>query len=148
MNPPNNELPAGSRGSFRESALKSIVEKYWVAYYIVYVGSVVFLLWRHWEALRWDNESYILLLAAIFGMSAGIASVTAIIVEVTGKMVLLIPDAIRKIKQEGRQEGRQEGQQEAHRQWLTWNERRLTAERDGHPFTEPPPIALPSKSGK
>ena len=144
MNPPNNELPAGSRGSLRERALKSIVEKYWVAYYIVYVGSVAFLLGRHWEALRWDNESYILLLAAIFGMSAGIASVTAIIVEVTGKMVLLIPDAIRKIKQEGRQEG----QQEAHRQWLAWNERRLTAERDGQPFTEPPPIALLNKSGK
>ncbi len=34
---------------------------------------------------------------------------------------------------------RQEGRQETQRAWETWNERRLAAERDGRPFTEPPP---------
>ena len=34
---------------------------------------------------------------------------------------------------------RQEGRQETQRAWEAWNERRLAAERDGRPFTEPPP---------
>ena len=62
--------------------------------------------------LRWDDESYVYLMAAMFGMSVGIALMAAIIVEVTGRMVLLIPDAVRKIKEQGRRQGRQEERQE------------------------------------
>ena len=118
--------------------------KYWVSYYIVYIVSVVFLLWRHWEAIRWDDESYIYLLAAIFGLSVGIALMVAILVEVTGRMVLLIPDAVRKIKQAGREEGREEER----REWLAWYERQQAAFRDGRPFTEPPPNGSQGNSGK
>ena len=64
---------------------------------------------------------------------------TAILVEVTGRMVLLIPEAVRKIKATGRQEGIQEGRQETHQEWLAWYERQQAALRDGRPFTEPPP---------
>ncbi len=42
------------------------------------------------------------LLAAVFGASAGVALSIAIFMEVTVRMVLLIPDAIRKIKREER----------------------------------------------
>ena len=38
-----------------------------------------------------------------------------------------------------RQEGREEGLEEAHVEWTAWNERRMAAEREGRPFTEPPP---------
>ena len=88
-------------------ALK-VVEKYWVSYYLVYAASAAFLLWRHWKSLRWDDESYVYLTAAIFGMSVGIALMAAIVVEVAGRMLLLIPDAIRKIKEQGRKEARKE----------------------------------------
>ena len=64
----------------------------------------------------------------------------AILVEVTGRMVLLIPDAIEKIKQKGREEER--------REWLAWYERQQAAFRDGLPFTEPPPDGHQSKPGK
>ena len=38
-----------------------------------------------------------------------------------------------------RAEGRQEGREDANQAWAAWNQRRLAAERDGQPFTEPPP---------
>ena len=41
--------------------------------------------------------------------------------------------------EEGREQGRGEGREEANRAWETWNERREAANRDGRPFTEPPP---------
>ncbi len=43
------------------------------------------------------------------------------------------------VRQEGREQGREEGREEANRAWETWNERREAADRDGRPFTEPPP---------
>ena len=41
--------------------------------------------------------------------------------------------------QEGLQEGREEGREETMTEWVTWNGRRLEAERRGEPFDEPPP---------
>ena len=41
-------------------------------------------------------------LVAIFALAAGVALLAAILMEVIGRMVLLIPDAIRKIKAEER----------------------------------------------
>ncbi len=43
------------------------------------------------------------------------------------------------------QEGRREGQQENQKEWEDWNERRLQAERENRPFTEPPPQPKGSK---
>jgi hypothetical protein len=127
-------------------------EKYWVSYYIVYLVSAVFLLWRHREAIRWDDESYLYLLAAIFGLSVGTALMVAILVEVTGRMVLLIPEAIKKIMEKGREEGRreglQEGQRELQQQWLAWYERQQAATREGRPFTEPPPGVPQRQNGE
>lgn len=37
------------------------------------------------------------------------------------------------------EEAREEGRQERDRLWEAWNERREAAEREGRPFTEPPP---------
>ena len=114
--------------------------KYWVAYYLVFLVSVIFLTWRHWDALRWDDVSYVFLLAAIFGTSAGLAATVAMFVEVIGTVVLLIPARVKKLRDEGRQEER--------RQWRAWNERRVAAEREGKPFDEPPPGDSESKNGK
>ena len=92
--------------------LKRLIEKYWVVYYIVYVVGVVVIVFMQWGKLQADVDP-IFRLAAIFGVSAGIASFLAIVSEVFGRMVLLIPEAVRKLKQAGREEGREEERAEA-----------------------------------
>ena len=42
-------------------------------------------------------------------------------------------------REEGRAEGREEGIAETNAAWRAWNDRRLAAEANGEPFTEPPP---------
>ena len=46
------------------------------------------------------------MLAAVFGVVAGVVLLAAIIREVTGRMVLLIPKAWNRAKEEGRLEER------------------------------------------
>ena len=87
--------------------LKRLIEKYWVVYYIVYVVGVVVIVAMQWGKLQADVDP-IFRLAAIFGVSAGIASFLAIVSEVFGRMVLLIPDAVRKLKEAGREEERED----------------------------------------
>ena len=84
------------------------VGNYWVAYYLVYVAMVVWGCWANWNRLDWSQawRDDVYLLAAILGVAAGVALMTAIIVEVFGRMVLLIPKAWNKAKEEGRQEER------------------------------------------
>ena len=43
---------------------------------------------------------------------------------------------------EKREEGREQGRAEANAAWRAWNDRRLAAEANGEPFTEPPPDAI------
>lgn len=93
------------------SNLKRLIEKYWVVYYIVYVVGVVVILAMQWQKLQADVDP-IFRLAAIFGVSAGSASLLAIVSEVIGRMVLLIPSAVKKLKEAGRKEGLEEGRVE------------------------------------
>ena len=150
--------------------------KYWVIYYIVFLAVLAYLLRRHWAALDWSDESYLFLLAAIFGVAAGTALTVTILSEFGVSMVLLIPSTYKWIKENGRKEGRQEGLAEgrkagraeglvagleeglekghaegllqAHRDWAGWNERRAAAERAGLPFDEPPPAIPQSRNGQ
>ena len=84
---------------------------------------------------------------------------------------LLIPDRIRELKEQGRREGLEQarrevrkqryeeglergreeglqGQRNLQQQWVAWYERHQAAQRDGQPFTEPPPAGPPSRNGK
>ena len=97
--------------------VKTAAERYWIIYYLVYLGPAGAGLWYYWPRLLWywrqpvmQNDS-VYLLAAIFGTAAGIALGVAILLEVGGRMVLLIPAAVKKIKAEGRKEGRNEERQ-------------------------------------
>ena len=81
--------------------LKELIAKYWIVYYIVYVVAVVAAVALQWGKLLTDNDPTFRL-AAIFGLSAGLASFLAIVSEVFGRMVLLIPEAVRKLREEGR----------------------------------------------
>ena len=149
--------------------------KYWIIYYIVFLVVLAFLL-RHWHALDWSDETYLLLLAAIFGVAAGAALSVTILSEFGVSIVLLIPSTYKWIKEKGHKEGIQEGLAEgrkeghaeglvvglkeghaeglvvglrqAHQDWAAWNERRAAAERAGLPFDEPPPSIPPSRNGQ
>lgn len=90
------------------------VENYWGVYYLVYVGCVAFFLYQYGQDVQWGNLIYVL--AAIFSTSAGIAILVVIVVEGVGRMVLLIPAAVKKLKAEGRREGREEERI----RWRTW----------------------------
>ena len=154
----------GQARHFAEKRLaRSSVErwgKYWIIYYIVFLAVLAFLLRRHWHALDWSDETYLLLLAAIFGVSAGAALTVTILSEFGVSIVLLIPSTYKWIKEKGHKEGRQEGLAEgrkeghaeglrqAHQDWAAWNERRAAAERAGLPFDEPPPSISPSRNGQ
>ena len=93
------------------SEIKTAAEKYWVIYYLIYLALSGAGLWYYWprllhywrQPLMQDDSVY--LLAAIFGTAMGIALAAAILLEVSGRMVLLIPAAVRKIKAQGRKEG-------------------------------------------
>ena len=98
------------------SEIKTAAEKYWVIYYLIYLGLSGAGLWYYWPRLLYywrqppmQNDS-VYLLAAIFGTAMGIALAVAILLEVSGRMVLLIPAAVRKIKAEGRKEGIEVGE--------------------------------------
>ena len=102
--------------------LKSIAERYWVVYYLVYVGGVAFGALRY-HPLREQGKDELYALVAVFAFAAGLALLTAIIMEVIGRMVLLIPAEIKRLKEQGRKEGRAEGREEGRRE-----ERRRIAE--------------------
>lgn len=51
-----------------------------------------------WHSPRW-NEDWLALLADIFGVAFGISVAFTIIAEMVGRMVLLIPDAIKNIRE-------------------------------------------------
>ena len=90
--------------------LKSIGERYWIAYYLVYVitAGVGFWRYRPWQE---SGKDELYALVAIFALAAGVALLAAILMEVIGRMVLLIPAEIKRLKELGRQEGRREERQ-------------------------------------
>ena len=86
--------------------LRSIAERYWVVYYLVYVGGVAFGASRY-HPLREQGKDELFALVAIFALAAGLALLAAILLEVIGKMVLLIPAAWKKIRKQAVDEERQ-----------------------------------------
>jgi hypothetical protein len=85
--------------------LRSIAERYWVVYYLVYVAGVAFGASRY-HPLREQGKDELFALVAIFALAAGLALLVAIIMEVLGRMVLLIPAEIKRLKEQGRREER------------------------------------------
>ena len=118
--------------------MQRFLDTYWVLYFAGYVVAILVMGWLHWDDLQ-DGANRIYLLAAIFGVAAGAASAVAIIVEVGGRLMLLIPAAVRKILEQGREEGREEGRMEERMEWEAWLRRRSEAESNQVPFDEPPP---------
>ena len=114
--------------------MKRFLDVYWVIYFVSYLVVIAILLWLYWDDLLHEDNP-LLQLATIYGVAAGSASAFAIIVEVGGRIVLLIPAAVKKLKNEGKAEGRAEERAE----WEAWLKRREKAEAANEPFDEPPP---------
>ena len=117
--------------------MERYLQHYWAIYYALYIVGIGVLLWIYWDRLRGDDLIYVL--AAIFAMSAGGSSAAAVLIEFGGRGVLLIPAAVRKLRNEGRVEGREEGREEGFAESAAWFERYLQAQSDGEEFTEAPP---------
>ena len=64
-------------------------------------------MYRHdWTLAQWDDVE---LMSDIFSAAVGYALLAAVVVEGLGRMVLLIPKAVRSIMDKGRAEGHAEG---------------------------------------
>ena len=128
---------------------EQFLSRYWVVYYLVYLGAVCTLLLLYWG--NWQERDWLTLLAAVFAVSAGIAATTAIVAEFGGRIMLLIPATVRRLRAEGREEGRVEGRvegreegrvegrEEERAEWEAWYKRQQEAQASGREFTEPPP---------
>ena len=82
--------------------IETIVENYWVGYYLTFVVCVAVLLVRHnWTLAQWDNVS---LLGDVFSTAAGVSVIVVSVVEFGGRMVLLIPKTVKAILARGREE--------------------------------------------
>ena len=90
--------------------VKKLAPKYWLGYYVVYALSMVILTARYGHLITEGTEAeQIFVVAAIFGVSTGVALTSAITAEGVGYLILLIPNRIREIKEEGRAEAFAEG---------------------------------------
>ena len=96
-----------------------ITGAYWVVYYLVYVAGVALLVYHFGDELPFLKAGLgqldlrqLFILAAILAVAGGTALFIAINVEVTGRMVLLIPKAWNRAKDVGRAEGLTQGRAE------------------------------------
>lgn len=85
----------------------------------------------------------------------GVAAIMAESIIVTEGLFMVLFGGILRRREErrveeaetrGRSQGRAEGLAQANENWEEWNQRRLEAEAEGRPFTEPPPSARQSEN--
>ena len=117
--------------------VKKLAPKYWLGYYIVYAATLVIMTVRYGRLIAEGTDpERIFIAAAIFGVSTGVALTAAIASEGVGYLILLIPNRIREISEEGfakgreagRDEGRAEGREEGRAEALAEVEARAKAQ--------------------
>lgn len=112
-----------------------------LAFYVIWVLLAGLLTWARIltaenPPLAWPEIVIIGIVSA--AITVGIALPLAFGL-VEGTNMVLAELRKRLWQEEAREEGREEGREERDRLWEAWLERREAAERDGEPFTEPPP---------
>ncbi len=91
------------------------------------------------EVTAVSTDAITTMLAILMGMtSLGFLSALNTVVFVEGSE-MLVEKYLRRRYQAGKAEGKAEGRSEAWHEWQAWNQRRLENEKEGRPFTEPPP---------
>ena len=92
--------------------IKKLAPKYWLGYYIVYAVTLIIMTVRYGRLITEGTDpERIFIAAAIFGVSTGVALTAAIASEGVGFLILLIPNRIREIKEEGSAEGFAKGRE-------------------------------------
>lgn len=87
---------------------------YWIGYYLLYpVLVAIFSIYNHRELLAGSDR--LQTLAVVMGVSAGLASLLAVIIELGGRALLLIPKAVNALLDKGREEAKQEQRQRMER---------------------------------
>ena len=90
--------------------------------------------------LTWPEIVIIAVVAAAVTVGVAFPLAFGLVEGIPMVLAKLYRDLVRQEgREEGLEEGREQGREEANRAWETWNERREAANRDGRPFTEPPP---------
>ncbi len=90
--------------------------------------------------LAWPGVVIIAIVAAAVTVGVAFPLAFGLVEGIPMVLAKLYRDLVRQEgREEGLEEGREQGREEANRAWETWNERREAANRDGRPFTEPPP---------
>ena len=91
--------------------MRKFIGKYWMIYHLSYLVFAAILLWLYRYSPRWQ-EDWISLLVDILGLALAGATTLNILLEVLEPVVLLIPKAFRRIKNEGLVEGQALGREE------------------------------------
>ena len=90
--------------------------------------------------LAWPEVVIIAIVAAAVTVGVAFPLTFGLVEGIPMVLAKLYRDLMRQEgREEGREEGLREGRSEANQAWEAWNARRQAADRDGRPFTEPPP---------
>jgi hypothetical protein len=83
--------------------METVSRAYWIVYYLLYLGFCCILsVWNHGELLGGSDR--IQLLAALMGVSAGTSLLIIVVIELGGRVVLLIPARVNSLIDKGRRE--------------------------------------------
>ena len=121
---------------------------YFVAFILQFLLGMTSIALR--ETFQNDTDNFLDTVIAIWESSAPIAitsAAVAIVITELGRYLMVLArhleerlERTREVRRaEGRVQGRTEGRVEIQKKWEAWNVRRLEAESNGLPFTEPPP---------
>ena len=115
--------------------------RFLIIFLIQYLTFSGFLAYHEVTAI--PTDAITTMLAILLGMaSLGFLSALNTVVFVEGSEMLVEKYLRRRYQaglKEGEEKGKAEGRSQAWHEWQAWNERRLEAEKEGRPFTEPPP---------
>jgi len=105
-------------------------------------------IWRGFANAATGTAAADIILAGLKDASAMVPwIVLATILLVEGRF-MLVERYLKSRYFQGRAEGKVEGAAAERQKWRGWLERKATAEREGRPFDEPPPDALPGQGGQ
>ena len=124
---------------------KSREGRFLIVYLLQFLTFSGFLAYHEVTAV--STDAITTMLAILVGMaSLGFLSAINTVVFVEGSEMLVEKYLRRRYRaglkegeEIGKAEGLKEGKVEAWHVWQAWNQRRLEAEKEGRPFTEPPP---------
>ncbi|MCY3692591.1 MAG: hypothetical protein OXI54_08630 [Chloroflexota bacterium] len=146
MNQRNRSNDERQWTSFPSVPLERVRPHFWT-FSICFVATLIFYTFVH--VVFAENPDWQKAPSAIMGDTtrAGAFWLFASPILVEGAVMVFGWLYSEKKRQEGHEEGREEGRAERDAEWDAWNQRRMEADANGEPFTEPPPSQRNGSSG-